>query len=1014
MLDSEDGYLTPPNSSNPSQSVFLFVRPRDSSKSHYRPYSTLYTPPSPPLTSREPFFSSPDRPISMMGFKKPSKSKLNDDRPSSSSGNKSGGISFFGKTMKKKRSLNGLRLLNDATEPPLPPSIALPYSPAPSDTSFSDSSHTLLNSSNASSVSSSRAPSEEQHVTFPRVSTVLDDEDLEDKSAVEKYTEKNGWLERRMTRLHRYGSEAPYMLSYDSVMLENDRHFYMLLRRVNPMGTPSFYNYLQNGTVAPSSALDLGCGAGHWILDAATHWKHAQIVGFDLVDVTLPEVHERENIKFVRGNFVRYPLPFPPNTFDLVRMANLSFCIPSDRLEFLFNEVSRVLRPDGRLEYIDDQSVFPYFNSSAFKLEYHGEKSMSISDRDEEVSKQVDPTVDAVPEPSIPSSDDVKTSDEPSFWDDDEDDDDDDETENESPLSSHSYRIDTSSAVYDSSSSSSSVDSHEDKPKLPLEPLEIKLETESVDDTEIKVNRRLSRPLPIPGIVSTPARPLPRPPSTISIDTCSDRLSISSIPEDAIKTPTSAREARAVECAIRASLDEQVDAMAVAMGLQASLDEQNPSPLSISIPSNRDRRLLPSPLPDSPTEPTFQPSPQPSPIIAETPSALETPTMSSPEKPISPSTIQSPTTPSSLSPMPSEWASKADAAKELETVYKGMLAEQYGIDPNVSRYIPDMLKRIFGPERTGRLATMHLMLAPEEMTEDVKTLKHMRGRALTGDKRWMSIEWDKKEKTRKEANSRPISPIVESRSSTESISATPTPTPSKIIPEGISAKAAGRLGITYSELTAASVSAAASSRPSTSSSGSSRNSMLASSARSSCDSQDADRTQPTIVEPEPCDAKQKAKQSSGLLLWPSTFIPMNPTELEMHACKGMHELLGSKHALAEYIASKKDEDGKPIVDEQEFEDAVWQYDCFRRQRLNWPSNPPELTLDFTAPEMSGYEDNVELPYTPTSSSTLAEAIVPKASTETERGSRFGHHTHVRTIRVYEAIKTRPRRMTNKA
>jgi trans-aconitate methyltransferase len=52
----------------------------------------------------------------------------------------------------------------------------------------------------------------------------------------------------------------------------------------------------------PTNVLDLGCGQGYWLLDASHHWPYAKFTGFDLVDVLLPEVRERPNIRLVKGN----------------------------------------------------------------------------------------------------------------------------------------------------------------------------------------------------------------------------------------------------------------------------------------------------------------------------------------------------------------------------------------------------------------------------------------------------------------------------------------------------------------------------------------------------------------------------------------------------------------------------------------------------------------------------------------------------------------------------------------
>ncbi|KAJ7483435.1 hypothetical protein FB451DRAFT_1364365 [Mycena latifolia] len=153
--------------------------------------------------------------------------------------------------------------------------------------------------------------------------------------------------------------------AYDTALMENDRQTWELLRKLNATGTPSFHNY---GGRPPRSVLDLGCGAGHWILDAATAWRNSgvQIVGFDMVDTTkgLWPVAQRkgvaDNLKFVRGNFVKQALPFPDGSFQLVRMASLALCIPHEKWEFVLLEARRVLAVGGRLEFIDDHVFFPY------------------------------------------------------------------------------------------------------------------------------------------------------------------------------------------------------------------------------------------------------------------------------------------------------------------------------------------------------------------------------------------------------------------------------------------------------------------------------------------------------------------------------------------------------------------------------------------------------------------------------------------------------------------------------
>ncbi|TFK67723.1 hypothetical protein BDN72DRAFT_898751 [Pluteus cervinus] len=153
--------------------------------------------------------------------------------------------------------------------------------------------------------------------------------------------------------------------SYDKTLLTQDELTSALLRRLNGTGSPSFHDY--GNDPPPADVLDLGCGQGHWVLHAARTWRgyDTRVVGYDLVDVTkslLPEEYRYalpENVSFKKGNFLKDKLPFDDESFDLVRMANLSLCIPAEKWEIVLEEVYRVLKFAGRLELVDDHVFFP-------------------------------------------------------------------------------------------------------------------------------------------------------------------------------------------------------------------------------------------------------------------------------------------------------------------------------------------------------------------------------------------------------------------------------------------------------------------------------------------------------------------------------------------------------------------------------------------------------------------------------------------------------------------------------
>jgi hypothetical protein len=101
----------------------------------------------------------------------------------------------------------------------------------------------------------------------------------------------------------------------------------------------------------------------------------------------------------------------------------------------------------------------------------------------------------------------------------------------------------------------------------------------------------------------------------------------------------------------------------------------------------------------------------------------------------------------------------------------------------------------------------------------------------------------------------------------------------------------------------------------------------------------------------------------GLILWPSTLIHMDHSEVEIHASKHLRTLLSCKNFLTEYAIKVAELEGERF-DEESVSQALWKYESFLRHRFN-PSVPA-----------SG-------------SSVMPNELI-----------------HVRTFRVFEAVKER--------
>ncbi|KAF8554630.1 hypothetical protein OG21DRAFT_1440054 [Imleria badia] len=112
----------------------------------------------------------------------------------------------------------------------------------------------------------------------------------------------------------------------------------------------------------PSTILDLGCGRGLWAIEAGKQWQGSTIVGFDVLPVQpklgILDKSLSRRLKWVHGN-VLDGLPFLDGQFDFVRMVRMGLHIPEDEWGYVLAEISRVLGPDGVLEIIEEDLIFP-------------------------------------------------------------------------------------------------------------------------------------------------------------------------------------------------------------------------------------------------------------------------------------------------------------------------------------------------------------------------------------------------------------------------------------------------------------------------------------------------------------------------------------------------------------------------------------------------------------------------------------------------------------------------------
>lgn len=119
-----------------------------------------------------------------------------------------------------------------------------------------------------------------------------------------------------------------------------------------------------------------------------------------LTDFILAGFEDNNTFEFVQGDFLASPLPFPAETFDLVRISCLTYTIPYDKWEGVLRECGRVLSVGGRVEVVDDHVFFPYASSSssAEDLDGDGDDTATLHglDQDEHSKRSVARTLETL------------------------------------------------------------------------------------------------------------------------------------------------------------------------------------------------------------------------------------------------------------------------------------------------------------------------------------------------------------------------------------------------------------------------------------------------------------------------------------------------------------------------------------------------------------------------------------------------------------------------------------------
>ncbi|KAG0018267.1 hypothetical protein BGZ81_010314, partial [Podila clonocystis] len=103
----------------------------------------------------------------------------------------------------------------------------------------------------------------------------------------------------------------------------------------------------ENGRV-----MDMGCGAGTWMMDMATEMGTVHFVGADISNIYPTAIHPR-NCSFYRENIVKGVMSQPNSSFDVVFQRNVAPGLTFENWQAVIAEAYRLLKPGGSFESVE-------------------------------------------------------------------------------------------------------------------------------------------------------------------------------------------------------------------------------------------------------------------------------------------------------------------------------------------------------------------------------------------------------------------------------------------------------------------------------------------------------------------------------------------------------------------------------------------------------------------------------------------------------------------------------------
>ncbi|CAG8465029.1 13991_t:CDS:2 [Dentiscutata heterogama] len=115
-----------------------------------------------------------------------------------------------------------------------------------------------------------------------------------------------------------------------------------------------------------AKVLDVGCGAGTWILDTSLNYPKSEFYGIDILPL-FPQCIKPSNVTFSQCDILQR-LPYDDNVFDYIHMRFMGSSLTRSAWEYAIKELVRVLKSGGYIEICEVDNIWVNEGPRAGKL----------------------------------------------------------------------------------------------------------------------------------------------------------------------------------------------------------------------------------------------------------------------------------------------------------------------------------------------------------------------------------------------------------------------------------------------------------------------------------------------------------------------------------------------------------------------------------------------------------------------------------------------------------------------